>query len=118
LAAIAVSYGTVSNLRGDPVPGFRWLVLSTSLGCAFEWVVSRYLARAVRRDAQPAWFRFYLNALVEHSVPTIVMLIFATHSHRANAISGSASYAYSLFIILSAPRLDFRLCVFTGASRL
>ena len=104
LAVIAASYGIILSFRGDPVPGFRWLVLSVCLGCTFAWITSRVLARAIRLDLQPARSRFYLNAFVELSVPTIIMLVFATHTHPTNAISGPASYSTLIFCSLFFPR--------------
>jgi adenylate cyclase len=115
LTAVSIGYGGFAALRGHPVPGFGWMAPLVILGCAYEWFATWLLTQAVRRNLQPARFRFYLNAVVELSIPTASILIFAAHGNPINALTGPASYLYFLFIILSALRLDFRLSVFTGA---
>lgn len=115
LLVLTMAFALTAHLRGTPLPGYRWILVVACFGCGFEWLASCYLAHVVRQGLQPARFRFYANAVVELSVPTIMILIFAAHMDPVNAATGPASYAYFLFIILSALRLDFRLCLFTGA---
>ncbi len=115
LTVLALTFALIARLRGEQFPAFAWIIAIACLGCGFEWMGSRLLARAVKRGLPLARFRLYASALVELSVPTIMILIVAAHMNPAAATTGPASYIYFLFIILSALRLDFRLCVFTGA---
>jgi adenylate cyclase len=115
LTLLVVAFGLVAHSRGALPAGYDWILLIGSLACAYEWIASRYLAHALKRGFQPARFRFYMNALVELSVPMVMTLVAAAYTNPANALSGPASYIYFLFIVLSALRLDFRLCLFTGA---
>jgi len=115
LTLLVVAFGLVAHSRGALPAGYGWILLIGTLACAYEWIASRYLAHAVKRGFQPARFRFYLNALVELSVPMVMTLVAAAYTNPANAMSGPAGYINFLFIILSALRLDFRLCLFTGA---
>jgi adenylate cyclase len=114
LLSLSALYVLVCYARVDFHPGYIWILLLGCFGCIYEWLTNRFLSRAIRRGSQPARFRFYLNAVVELSVPTFMILITANLTGPANAITGPASFAYFLFIILSALRLDFRLCLFTG----
>jgi adenylate cyclase len=114
LVLVVAAFGLIACWRGECPPALVWVLLIGSLACGYEWLACRYLTHAVRRQLQPARIRFYLNALVELSVPMILTLIAAAYTSPANAISGPASYIYFLFIILSALRLDFSLCLFTG----
>ncbi|HRI13297.1 MAG TPA: adenylate/guanylate cyclase domain-containing protein [Verrucomicrobiota bacterium] len=113
--SLTAAYVATTKFRGEYRSGYGWILLLGCFGCAFEWVVSVYLIRAIRKGLQPARIRFYLNALVELSLPTVMILILANTTNPTFGITGPASHAYYLFIILSALRLDFRLCLFTGA---
>ncbi|MFC1851417.1 adenylate/guanylate cyclase domain-containing protein [candidate division CSSED10-310 bacterium] len=56
----------------------------------------------------------YMNALVETSYPTILMLILACYITPSDVLLLPPPFLYYLFIILAALRLDFKLCLFTG----
>ncbi len=56
----------------------------------------------------------YLNAFVETSVPSILIVLVARHANPAFVLQGAAVLLYGVFIVLSTLRLDFRLSVFTG----
>lgn len=115
LTLITIPFALDAYWNGKPLPAFGWILLVACLGCAYEWIGSRLLARDIRRGATPANFQFYLNAVVEISVPTIMLLIVASKTNPANAITGPSTYLYFLFIILAPLRLNFNLCLFTGA---
>ena len=56
----------------------------------------------------------YLNALVETSVPSILIILMAREISPVYVLHSAASLLYAVFIVLSTLRLDFRLSVFTG----
>lgn len=115
LVALAVIYGLVAHFSGVLPAKYGWILLIGSLSCGYEWLASRYLRRAVEDGTPPARFRFFFGALVELGLVMVVTLIAATCVNPVNAISGPVSFTYFLFIILSALRLDFSICLFTGA---
>lgn len=114
LSLLTGVYGFTGWLRGEFMPAYGWILLLSCLGFGFEVFVGANLARSIRRRLQPAKFRFYLNALLELTMPTAAILIVAKAIGPSFAVTGPASYSYFLFIILSALRLDVRLCLFTG----
>ncbi len=114
LTGLVAAFGVVAYGRGVVPAGYSWILMISSLACTYEWVASWYIAEAVRRRLEPARFRFYLNALVELSIPVAMTMIAAAYTNPAHALAGPASYSYFLFITLSALRLDFFLCLFTG----
>lgn len=73
-------------------------------------VLGRQLARGRR---QPAPLRFW-NALVETSVPTVLMVVLSRYTEPVLVLQGPAVLLYGIFIVLSTLRLDFALSVFTG----
>ncbi len=114
LILLVLGFGIFARTRGALPHGYAPILLLGCAACTYQWLACRYLASALKRGIEPARFRFYLNALVELSVPTAMIWLAAGYTHPGNAISGPASYVYFLFIILSALRLDFHLCLFTG----
>lgn len=59
--------------------------------------------------------QLYMNALVETSIPTLIMLVLMFYIPPEIALQSPPSYAYFLFILLATLRLNFKLCVFSGA---
>jgi adenylate cyclase len=57
----------------------------------------------------------YLSAFIETSIPTVGLVIGSLFLGPIYTLFTPAVFAYPLLIVLSALRLNFRLCVFTGA---
>lgn len=82
---------------------------------AYELAVRHVVGlRAREGKAIPESLR-YVNAFVETSVPTLLMILIARHANPSFVVQGAAVLIYGVFIVLSTMRLDFRLSVFTGA---
>lgn len=108
------SDNVVQAFRGNLPTFVRWrfaVILALALYILGERVLLGYLNRRGKR--LPRLYR-YATALVETSFPTVEILLAASYTD-ANAVSTAPAVAYPLFIVLSALRLNFRLCVFTGA---
>jgi adenylate cyclase len=56
----------------------------------------------------------YASAFIETSVPTVGMIVAAQFLGPIYSLFTPAPFVYPLMIVLSALRLNFRLCVFTG----
>lgn len=56
----------------------------------------------------------YVNAFVETSFPSILIVLMAREINPVYVLQSAAGLLYGVFIVLSTLRLDFRLCVFTG----
>lgn len=100
--------------RGHAATFVHWrfvILLAWALYLLGERLLLTRLNRSGRR--LPRFYR-YLTAVVETSCPTAEILVAASYT-SAEAISTAPFIAYPLFIVLSALRLNFRLCVFTGA---
>lgn len=73
------------------------------------------LGRFIRQGRKaPAFYR-YVTAFVETSCPTVEIVLAASYADPVAALSAVPAFVYPLFVVLSALRLNFRLCVFTGA---
>ena len=85
-------------------------VLLASYELAIRQVVGRRLELG---KTLPRQLRF-LNAFVETSVPSILILLGSRQVDPVYPLESAAAYLYPVFIVLSTLRLDFRLSVFTG----
>jgi adenylate cyclase len=82
---------------------------------AYELLAAGIFTFLIKRDRDIFILGRYANALIETSLPTI-LLFFLTRSVEASvAFASWPSLLYFLFIILSTLRLDFALSAFTGA---
>ena len=80
----------------------------------FEFHVLYATERMLRRGVRPSAARRYLYAFVETSLPTLVIIYYATILGPVQALLMPSAFVYFIFILLSTLRLDFALCAFTG----
>jgi adenylate cyclase len=96
----------------DSFIAWRFLVLfGLFLYLLAEHLILRRLILSQR--GIPTSYR-YLTALIETSFPTAVMVVASMFSDSRSSIATIPVFAYPLFIVLSALRLNFRLSLFTG----
>lgn len=81
---------------------------------AFELYVLIWIGRLLARDGRPSMLRRYGHAFVETSLPTAVILYYASIDGPTQALLMPVAFVYSVFILLSTLGLDFFLCAFTG----
>lgn len=80
----------------------------------FELYVLVWIRRLLERHDRPRALRRYAHALVETSLPTAVILYYATSDGPTEAMLMPSAFVYSIFILLSTLGLDFFLCTFVG----
>jgi adenylate cyclase len=81
----------------------------------YEVAVLIRLTLTLRRGGHIPRFVRYISAFVEASIPTLAIIVGPEVTSPAYALHTPPAWAYFLFIILATLRLDFKLCVFTGA---
>lgn len=92
------------------------VAVAVAVGLVFyELLVRGVLGRMLVRGTMPPIALRYLNAAIEVSVPTLIMILAAREIEPIAVVQGPAAYLYGVFIVLSVLRLDFALSVFTGA---
>lgn len=82
---------------------------------AYQLVIATVLRRRLASHRDVPKFLRYLNALIETSLPSVVLLVQLQVMELTQALGFTAPFLYFLFIILSTLRLDFWLSAFTGA---
>jgi adenylate cyclase len=80
----------------------------------FEFHVLYATERALRVGERPSALRRYGYTFVETSLPTLVILYYATIIGPVQALLMPSAFIYFVFIVLATLRLDFALCAFTG----
>lgn len=96
------------NFDLAPVGAFLTIVAS------FELYVLAWIRRLLARGERPSAARRYVHAFVETSMPTAVILYYASSDGPIQALLMPSAFVYSIFILLSTLGLDFFLCTFTG----
>jgi adenylate cyclase len=81
---------------------------------AFEFHVLYATEKALRQGTRPSDARRYGYAFVETSLPTLVILYYATIIGPVEALLMPSAFVYFVFIVLATLRLDFAICAFTG----
>jgi adenylate cyclase len=111
VAALLTPYALPPSLRGH-LTGLGLLLVGAA---GYELAAYRLLAHALRAGAAIPGALRYVNALVETSFPTVVLVLLAGDTDPVVLLHGPTPYIYFLLIVLSTLHLDARVCVFTGA---
>src|ERR1700730_14147705 len=80
----------------------------------FELFVYRTIRRQLKLDRDLPVYRRYIGALIETSMPTLLLSLQIESMGPARALGFVMPLVYFIFIILSTLRLDFWLSTFTG----
>ena len=92
----------------------RILFILAGLLC-YELVARHVVGQRLRQEKAVPHALRYLNAFVETSVPSLMILVVARETNPVHVLQSATILLYGLFIVLSTLRLDFRLSTFTGA---
>src|SRR6266566_5502414 len=80
----------------------------------FEASVLALVSRQLKRDHDVPRVRRYVGALIETSLPSLVLVVHMNNMGAVQALAFVGPLLYFIFIILSTLRLDFWLSAFTG----
>lgn len=97
-------------------PAALLVLLAVLVGLVtYELVVRYVIGRRLHTGKGVPQPLRYLNAFVETSVPSLLILAVARETNPVHVLQGAVVLLYGVFIVLSTLRLDFRLSTFTGA---
>lgn len=93
------------------------LTLLLIMGAVLTSLIVEWFAinRRLKARIVPRPFFQYLSALIETSVPLAALLVTSQFLNPVYALYTPAPFVYPLIIVLSTLRLNFKICVFTGA---
>ena len=121
LGVIIVFYGLGYALfrEGDLLrlltpTAFLYIIAVIALLLCYELAIRYLFGRWLRRGRGVPVALRYLNAFVETSVPSILILLVSREINPLYVLQSPLGHLYAVFIVLTTLRLDFRLSVFTG----
>jgi hypothetical protein len=102
-------------ILGFLTPGVFFYILAViALLLCYELAIRYLLGSWLRRGRGVPGALRYLNAFVETSVPSILIILVSRELDPVYVLQSPLGLLYAVFIVLSTLRLDFRLCAFTG----
>ena len=114
-AALFALFHDVYRLRFGTPAAIVYLLSILALLLGYELVLRHVVGLLMRRGRSVPNALRYLNAFVETSVPSLLIVLVARETNPVQVLQSATVLLYSVFIVLSTLRLDFRLSVFTGA---
>lgn len=106
--------GVAAAFHGDLTSFLLWRFALLG-GLVVYLVAERWLVGyLIKRTRQLPKIYHYFTATIETSCPTIAIALTASYTDPGSFVSTIPAFAYPLFIVLSALRLNFRLSVYTG----
>jgi adenylate cyclase len=91
------------------------LIIGSTVSSTCLLVELLVIDRLIKMRKQGRPVMRYLSAFIETSIPTLGLILSSQFLGPVYGLATPAPFAYGIFIVLSVLRLDFRLCVFTGA---
>src|SRR6516165_1332903 len=114
VATVVVVYIVVATAVGLGSVDPRRLATGYVIFVLFEASVLVLITERINRGGDVPQLRRYFNALIETSVPSVVIATHMSNMGAAQALAFVGPLLYFVFIILSTLRLDFWLSAFTG----
>lgn len=120
LATTILFFPLVPEIRGWSVQG-RWGVtvigsaLLMALVLGYELLVYRSIGKYLRTQRQPPRGFRYVTAVVETSLPTLIIMLASQTVDPLHALTLPASMGYFACIALTTLSLRFEVCLFAGA---
>ena len=114
LLAIAVNAYYLKVFENNLIKPFQWFIVI---------LIGLLLRSILVRKFQVVWFKksrkkyltfLYINTFIETSIPSVVILVFASQYNPVTALISPIVFFYFLFIILSIFDLDLKLSIFAG----
>lgn len=96
------------------IPAVTWFSVCLLGVALYEFIVSRVFSFFIVSGRTLPRQGFYMNALVETSLPSLIIFVMSKVI-AVSALFTPAAFLYFIFISFSVLRLNYRLCVFTGA---
>lgn len=122
-ALLAVLLGVVVLIPGAwPTSLYQQILrLTPPMGLLFAGMLVYELAlryrirRLLQKSSLPGWVFRYANALIETSVPSVILLMLAWEMGHLQALGSAAPLLYPLFVGMTVLYLDKWVSLFAGA---
>ena len=105
----------IDNVFQGNIPRLSRLLILVFL-LAYEIAVFFVIGYFIKTGKNPPLFPRYINALIEISVPGLMILLLFHSGGKGMAFFLPPTFIYFFFIFLTSLRLDFKLSLFTGSA--
>ena len=114
LFLIAINSYYLNIFENNLVKPFQWLIVIL-IGLLIRSILVRKLQIFWFKKSRKKYLIFlYMNTFIETSIPSLIIIVFASQYNPATAIISPIVFFYFLFIILSIFDLDLKLSIFAG----
>lgn len=119
LIIVVLLISLIFNAQFKEISQFPIIIELTLIILTVIFVRALFLSRAAKR-----WTRFgvkafiairYINAFIEISIPSIVLIIYSFNLPSVYPLFTPIALLYFIIIMLSSLELDFKLCLFSGS---
>ena len=114
LLAVAVNSYYLNIFESNLLKPFQWFILILFLLLIRSLLVRKFHAIWFKKSRRRYLSFLYGNTFIETSIPSVVIIIFASEYNPATALISPIVFFYFLFIILSIFDLDLKLSIFAG----
>ncbi|MBK7379097.1 MAG: adenylate/guanylate cyclase domain-containing protein [Ignavibacteriales bacterium] len=118
LIIVVLLISLIFNAQFKDISQFPIIIELTLIILAVIFIRAIFVSRAAKR-----WTRFgvkafisirYINAFIEISIPSIVLIIYSFNLPSVYPLFTPIALLYFIIIMLSSLELDFNLCLFSG----
>jgi adenylate cyclase len=114
LFMISINAYYLNIFENDLLTPFKWLILIL-IGLLIRSILVRKFEIIWFKKSRKKYLIFlYINTFIETSIPSLIIIVFASQFNPATAIISPIVFFYFLFIILSIFDLELKLSIFAG----
>ncbi len=114
LLAIAVNAYYLKVFENNLIKPFQWFIVIL-IGLLIRSILVRKFQVVWFKKSRKKYLTFlYINTFIETSIPSVVIIVFASQFNPATALISPIVFFYFIFIILSIFDLDLKLSIFAG----
>ena len=114
LLAIAVNSYYLNVFETNLIKPFQWFILILFVLLLRTFLVRKFQVIWFKKSRRRYLSFLYGNTFFETSIPSVVIIVFASQYNPAMALISPVVFFYFLFIILSIFDLDLKLSIFAG----
>jgi len=114
LLAVAINSYYLKVFETDLIKPFLWFILILFLLLIRSILVRKFQVIWFKKGRRRYLSFLYANTFFEMSIPSVVIIVFASLYNPATSLISPIVFFYFLFIILSIFDLDLKLSIFAG----
>ena len=114
LLAIAANSYYLKVFESNLIKPFLWFILILFVLLIRSILIRKFQIKWFKQNRRRYLSFLYGNTFFETSIPSLVIIVFASQYNSATALISPIVFFYFLFIILSIFGLDLKLSIFSG----